>query len=273
VNESALGGGGLAPPKQDWDASLYDSQHAFVWRFGADLLELLAPKPGERVLDLGCGTGHLTNRIAETGAEVVGLDNAPAMIEQARRNYPGLQFEVGDGANFAFPEPFDAVFSNAALHWMKPPERVAACIARALKPGGRLVAELGGKGNVEQVVAALREATAAAGLPLPGEPHPWYFPSVGEYASLLEASSLAVAYAALFDRPTPLEGGEEGFRNWVRMFWAGPLAAVPTALQADIIQAAEARLRPRFCRDGTWVADYRRLRVVAVRDALARGKR
>src|SRR5947209_12654662 len=128
-------------PTTHWDANLYDGHHAFVWQQGAALLELLAPRPGERILDLGCGTGHLTAQVAATGAEVVGLDLASTMIDQARRAYPQLRFVAGDARDLAFEQPFDAVLSNAALHWVKPPELVIACVARALRPGGRFVAE------------------------------------------------------------------------------------------------------------------------------------
>ncbi len=247
-----------------WDAGLYDGRHAFVWQHGAALLELLAPRPGERVLDLGCGTGHLTAQVAAAGAEVVGLDLAGGMIEQARRAYPRLRFEVGDARDFRFEQPFDAVLSNAALHWVKPPEKVIACVCRALKPGGRFVAELGGKGNVRAVSAALARAAGAVGI---GDwQSPWYFPSVGEYAALLEAGGLEVTFAALFDRPTPLQG-EEGMRQWVAMFAGGLLEAVPEPRRQDFLARVEADLRSTLYHDGVWHADYRRLRVVAHRIA------
>jgi SAM-dependent methyltransferase len=231
----------------------------------SDLVGVLAPKAGERILDLGCGTGHLAGRIAESGATVVGLDKAESMVAQARRNFPGLSLVVGDAADFAFDEPFDAVFSNAALHWMRPPEKVAACVARALKPGGRLVAEFGGKGNIARVVAAIELALDAMGLPQQKAKHPWYFPSVGEYASLLEAHGLQVANAALFTRPTPLEDGERGLANWMRMLGNAYLEGMPDAVQAEVIRRTEEAMRPA-CWDGArWVADYVRLRVVAVK--------
>src|SRR5260221_6945847 len=122
----------------EWNAGLYEDKHSFVWEYGKALLDLLAARSGERILDLGCGTGHLTDRIAAAGAEVVGIDSSPAMVEQARRSYPPLRFEVGDARDFSFPEPFDAVFSNAVLHWITEPERVLACVQRALRPGGPL---------------------------------------------------------------------------------------------------------------------------------------
>jgi trans-aconitate methyltransferase len=243
-----------------WDARLYDGRHAFVWQQGAALLELLGPKPGERVLDLGCGTGHLTAQVAAAGAKVVGLDLAPTMIEEARRTYPQLCFVQGDARDFAFDEPFDAVLSNAALHWVKPPEKVIACVSRALKPGGRFVAEFGGRGNVQRIAAALAGAAAAIG---PGEwRSPWYFPAIAEYATLLEAGGLEVTFAVLFDRPTPLQG-DEGMRHWVAMFAGGLLDAVPADRREAFLTLVESRLRPTLYRDGGWFADYRRLRVVA----------
>jgi trans-aconitate 2-methyltransferase len=198
-----------------WDARLYDDKHAFVWKQGAALLELLAPQAGERILDLGCGTGHLTAQIAAAGAEVIGIDSASAMIDQARRTYPHLRFEVADARDFTLTGSFDAVFSNAVLHWIKEPAQVIEGIRRALKPGGRFVAEFGGRGNVQAIVAALDQATQATGS---GRlEHPWYFPSIAEYATLLERGGLEVTYAVLFDRPTPLEG-EAGMRHWIEMF-------------------------------------------------------
>jgi trans-aconitate 2-methyltransferase len=133
---------------QRWDPGLYDDKHAFVWRHGASLIELLAPQPEERILDLGCGTGHLTARIAEAGAAAVGLDHSAEMLTQARQAYPKLHFVEGDARQFAFPEPFDAVFSNAALHWIREPEAVLCSVRKALKHGGRFVAEFGGRDNV-----------------------------------------------------------------------------------------------------------------------------
>ena len=180
----------LSQPKQ-WDPALYDSRHSFVWKYGEEMVALLAPRKGECVLDLGCGTGHLTNRIAQLGARVTGLDQSAPMIEQARAAYPDLEFLLGDAAEFLFPKPFDAVFSNAALHWMKPPAPVVVSIARALRSGGRLVAEFGGKGNLQAIHGAMTDALEAMGKPAEHERDLRYYPSIGEYASLLEAHGLA----------------------------------------------------------------------------------
>ncbi|MFQ5614256.1 MAG: class I SAM-dependent methyltransferase, partial [Anaerolineae bacterium] len=252
-------------PKR-WDAARYDRKHAYVWQYGADLIELLGPEPGQRILDLGCGTGHLTARIAAAGAEVAGLDRDERMIARAREQYPGLAFRLADATDFKVETPFDAVFSNAVLHWINEPARVARCVWRALRPGGRFVAELGGRGNIQTVVASIGQALAAAGYPQRQASAPWYFPSVGQYASLLEAQGLQVSYAALFDRPTALNEGQGGLAGWLEMFAAHFFEGIPPAERRALVQTIEEDLRPRLYRDGTWFIDYRRLRVVAYKE-------
>jgi trans-aconitate 2-methyltransferase len=248
----------------DWNPALYETRHSFVWKYGEDLLSLLSPQHGERILDLGCGTGQLTARIAASGAEVVGIDSAPEMIAQARANYPEIRFEVADAADFHLPERFHAVFSNAALHWMREPEPVIACIWNALRPGGRFIAELGGKGNINRILNGLYGALRAAGHPDPDALNPWYFPSIGAYASLLEQQGFSVTFAALFDRPTALEG-PNGMRDWIEMFGSRFLADLSPATREGIIQDVEIRLRPELHGAQGWSADYRRLRIVAAR--------
>jgi len=162
-----------------WNAGLYDDKHSFVWKMAAGLLDLLAAQPGERILDVGCGTGHLTAQIAEARAIVTGIDRSPEMVRQAQEKYPNLRFQVMDAREIVLPESFDAVFSNATLHWIAEPERVIAGIARALRIGGRFVAEFGGKGNTAQFLAAA--ARAWSRLEFSGAmPHPWFYPSVAE---------------------------------------------------------------------------------------------
>ena len=169
----------------------------------------------------------LTAQIAAAGAEVVGIDASEAMIARARELYPQLRFEVAKGEDFAVEEPVDAVFSNAALHWMSPPEAVAASVARALKPGGRFVAEMGGRGNIATIIGAIYQALAEEGIPRERVRNPWYFPSIGEYASLLERAGFEVVLMQLFDRPTPLDDCPNGIADWLRMFGGDFLAAVP----------------------------------------------
>jgi trans-aconitate methyltransferase len=253
------------PSRNAWDSSLYDDSFAVITRLGAGVLELLAPRPGERILDLGCGTGALTARIAEAGAAVVGIDASDEMIARARERFPTIEFVVGRGESFAVAEPFDAVFSNAALHWMSPPEAVAARMCAALKPGGRVVAEMGGKGNVGTILDAIRRALGEAGVPSERVPMPWYFPSVGEYATVLERAGLEVRSMLLFDRPTPLDDCPEGVADWIRMFGDDFLAPVPPERRADAARRASALAEPVLKRDGCWLADYRRLRFLAVK--------
>jgi trans-aconitate methyltransferase len=243
-----------------WDSSLYDDRHSFVWKKSADLIELVAIAPHERVLDLGCGTGHLTAKIADLGADVVGLDSSPSMIAQARQNYPKLKFVLGDARDFSFESPFDAVFSNAALHWIPEADRVIASVARSLKPGGRFGLEMGGKGNIATITEAIDSVLREMGR----QPrNPWYFPSVGEYATLLERQGFEISFASTFDRWNRLEHPERGLREWLEMF-AGPwFEGVPPDVSAEAYRRIEERVRGKLWRDGAWWADYKRLRVLA----------
>jgi trans-aconitate methyltransferase len=248
--------------KAKWDAGLYDDKHSFVWKLAAAALELLDAKPGEHILDLGCGTGHLTARIAETGAHVVGIDRSPEMIRQAKGKYPSLRFEVMDAREIELDGQFDAVFSNATLHWIKEPERVIAGIEKLLRPGGRFVAEFGGKGNTGELLKAIQHAWVKLGLAGPA-PHPWYYPSLAEYAGLLEQHGFEVTHASLVDRPTLLDDGERGLRNWLAMFGSAFVEGLPKATQDQVLTEIERELRPKLFHDDQWVMDYRRLRVVA----------
>lgn len=250
-----------------WNSALYEQNHAFVWQYGESLLELLAPKAGEQILDLGCGTGQLTEKIAQSGAFVQGIDSSFSMISTAKVNYPHIKFSAADASNFQVEEPLDAVFSNAVLHWIKQPDAVIDCVEKALKPGGRFVAEFGGKGNVGAIVRALLSVLSEIGCEEPEALNPWYFPSIGEYAGLLEKQGFDVGYAVLFDRPTPLEGGSAGMVNWIEMFAGGFLSGLSDNVRSQVINSVEQRLRSAQYRDGNWIADYRRIRVVAVKNS------
>ena len=246
-----------------WSPQQYQQGFSFVWRHGEELVNLLAPKPGERILDLGCGTGQLTAEIAQSGAEVMGIDSSPEMISQAQSNYPTLRFEVADATRFRTTELFDAVFSNAALHWIKDAGGAAAAIAAALKRGGRFVAEFGGKGNVHTFVEALAAVCNEVAGDMSRTNNPWYFPSLAEHATVLEANGLEVTYGLLFDRPTSLEGGAAGLRNWLEMFLKGMLQTMPLNVRSDFLDRLERQLAPALFHDGRWVLDYRRLRLMA----------
>ena len=255
-----------------WNAAEYDAKHAFVYEKAKGLVELLAPKAGERILDLGCGTGALTAEIAARGTEVLGVDRSEEMIAQARKKFPALRFEVMDARELRFNTDkadkagaarFDAVFSNAVLHWIPEAEEVIAGVARALKPGGRFVAEFGGKGNIQRLVAAFHGALATLEMRPPDEVGPWFYPSVAEYAGMLERHGLEVREASLFDRPTVLEEGERGLENWIRVFRKTFVEKMGEADAARWIREVERQCRGKLFHEGNWVLDYRRLRVAA----------
>ncbi|MCR9220245.1 MAG: class I SAM-dependent methyltransferase [Alphaproteobacteria bacterium] len=250
-------------PSQSWDPDRYRREAGFVAELGLPVLDLLDPRPGERILDLGCGEGALTAKLAAAGAQVVGVDASPEQIARARDE--GLDAHVVDGqalaSEAAFEAAFDAVFTNAALHWMKrDPDAVIAGVARALKPGGRFVGEFGGAGNVAAIRDALRAELSARGID-PAPYDPWFFPSVDDYRARLEAGGFAVREIALIPRPTPLPGDISG---WLSTFGESFLNALPEADRADAVAAARARLAPVLAGpDGSWTADYVRLRFAA----------
>ncbi|WP_138494223.1 class I SAM-dependent methyltransferase [Paenibacillus pinistramenti] len=249
---------------QQWNTGTYDSAMSFVSQYGESLIGLLKPQHGERILDWGCGSGDLASIIAQSGAEVTGIDASPAMIEAARAKYPQLRFILADGQSYTAEQPADAVFSNAALHWLQDADGAAASIAASLRPGGRFIAEFGGHGNIASVTAALPGAFEAAGLS--GQLQlPWYFPSIGQYASLLETHGFTVELAHCFDRPTPLEGGEQGLRMWVDVFANGILSVLSPSERDTVLDYLDTALKPVLFRDGRWIMDYRRIRVAAVK--------
>jgi len=244
-----------------WNADFYVRKHAFVFEYGAGLVELLAPRPGELVLDLGCGSGELTQEIADRGAAVVGLDASADMLAKARQQFPALDLRLGDASCFELPERFDAIFSNATLHWVTD-AAASRQMYRHLKPGGRLVAELGGQGNVGQIVGAVLRQLQAHGYGL-AQAGWWYFSSVGEYAALLERQGFRVRLAQHYDRATTLTDPETGLIDWIEQFGTQFFAGVSAPDKAAVLAAVDAELRPDLFRAGQWLADYKRLRIVA----------
>ncbi len=251
---------------EKWDPDLYERSFGFVSAYGNEVLDLLDPQPGERILDLGCGTGELAARIADSGAVVEGLDADMEMIAAARRRRPDLSFRRADGHDFSVEQPVDAVFSNAALHWMLDPDRVIGCVWKALRPGGRFVGEMGAAGNVQTIIDAVAGARETLGLPREME-LPWFFPSVDTYATLLESRGFTVTRAAHIDRPTPLESCPNGLADWLEMFGAALLSGLSGTQRDAVVDLATERSREALCHDEVWYADYKRLRFVALRPA------
>jgi trans-aconitate methyltransferase len=250
----------MPPPVQTWDPDRYAKNARFVSELGAPVVELLAPRAGERILDLGCGDGALTEKLVAHGCSVVGVDSSAEQVAAARAR--GLDARVMSGDTLAFEDEFDAVFSNAALHWMKRADDVIAGVMRALRRGGRFVAECGGHGCVHAIRTALVDALARRGID--GEARvPWTFPTPGDYATRLERAGFRVDSIALFPRPTPLPGD---ILAWLETFAESFTSALPVEARTGYLREVQQALEPQL-RDvsGTWIADYVRLRFAATK--------
>ncbi len=246
----------------EWDAEKYTRDFSFVSQYGSSLLDWI---DGENlaVLDLGCGSGVLTKALAERGHDAEGLDASAELLQAARASYPELRFTQADAVRFQTNRTFDAVFSNAVLHWIereKQPQLIAH-VFDALKPGGQFVFEFGGYGNNARIHDALRRAFEARNRTYV---MPFYFPKIGEYTSLLEQGGFLVRSALLLDRPTKLTG-EDGLCDWIRMFVKTPFEGLSQTLAEEIIQSAAAELNAALYHDRNWYADYVRLRCKAVK--------
>jgi SAM-dependent methyltransferase len=261
--------------KLQWDVSRYQTQHSFVYEYGASLVDVAAPVPGERILDVGCGSGELTQALYErtrSSSVVMGLDADPNMISKANEQYPHLNFFQADVRNFDLSSSLllesststteedprvDLIFSNAALHWVPPTDagRAIAAMTRALKPTGRLVVEFGGAGNVQQITQACEKVTGVCAS--------WYFPTIEDFSALLlQENGVTVTSAVVYDRPTLLEEGEDGLTNWICMFGNMFFENKSPQQVEDALQKISDMLRPTLFNGTQWTADYRRIRVV-----------
>lgn len=243
---------------QTWDPERYARNARFVSDLGMPVVHLLAPHPGERILDLGCGDGVLAAKLAAMGCEVVGVDASELQVAAARKL--GVDARALTGEALPFSAEFDGVFSNAALHWMLRPDEVIAGVWRALRRGGRFVAEMGGHGCVETIRAALLDALRRRGID--GELLvPWYFPTIEDYSSRLRKAGFVVSYISLFPRATPLPGD---VIPWLETFGENFLRALPVTERPAYLEEVRAAVRPKLCdASGNWTADYVRLRFAA----------
>ncbi|MEP6951221.1 MAG: class I SAM-dependent methyltransferase [Ginsengibacter sp.] len=247
-----------------WNAALYDQSHSFVSKYGGGILSYLNPKPGEIILDLGCGTGDLTNEIFLSQANVIGIDSSYEMIVTAKSKYPEIEFYQMDARHLEFDFQFDAIFSNAALHWIPEKELVIAGMYSVLKKNGRIVLEFGGKGNNQQMLATLRDAFIKRGYHNNAAIDFWYFPSIGEYAIELEKKNFRVVHAGHFDRVTPLKSNE-GIKDWFLMFGDNFFVDISLFEKEDILNEVQNKLTTTHFADGVWNADYKRIQIVAIK--------
>jgi trans-aconitate methyltransferase len=248
---------------QSWNPDLYNRNHSFVYHFGADLISSLAPQQGERILDVGCGSGQLTESIRTCGAQATGIDASSEMIGDARTRFPHVAFQVARAEDFRFDEPLDAVFSNAALHWVLDYRAAAKSIFGALRRGGRFVAEMGGKGNIEKIRTALLQVLADEGFQLNAVTEVWYFPSPAEYAAVLEEAGFTVNALHYYTRKTELASSERGIADWLLMFGQPFFTGIPPEKVWSIAEKVQELLRPELFENGKWYADYVRLRFTA----------
>ena len=246
---------------QVWNSNDYARHGRFVSDLGSTLLYWLAPQSGERILDIGCGDGVLTEKIAESGAAVVGIDASPELIDAARQR--GVDAQLLDAHELTFNGEFDAAFSNAALHWMKrDPDAVLTGVQRALRPGGRFVAEMGAAGNVASIRGAIHVALSKRGVDA-SKANPWFFPTRADYQGRLEAAGFTVERIEAFNRPTALPGDVSG---WLQTFAQAFLQALPAEQRKEVLAEVQSALKPRLSNiAGQWTADYVRLRFKAIK--------
>lgn len=243
---------------QSWRPDQYNTHASFVSSLGSSVVNLLQPQRGERILDLGCGDGTLAAKIESAGAKVVGVDSSPEMVKAARAR--GIEAYVMSGDALTFNGEFDAVFSNAALHWMKNYPAVIRGVDAALKPGGRFVGEFGADGNIQRLISGM-EASFARNPDFGTFNNPWFFPSELAYAAALSSGGFAVDHIAVIPRPTPLT---TGVREWLRIFADHVISGFTQEQTERFLAEVEDDVRAYlYTPEGGWVADYMRLRFAA----------
>lgn len=242
-----------------WNATTYDNHHDFVAEYGKGLLELIPQKKVQRILDIGCGTGTLTQQLAEYG-EVLGIDGSKEMIAQAKAHYPEVNFQVMDALQLSFENEWDLVFSNAVFHWIHNQRQLIAVIHRSLVEGGQLICEFGAYGNIQIIEESFQMALKKFGYTYQSK---FTFPKTAEFAQLLETQGFIIDAIFDYDRPTVLTDGEQGLASWGQQFFETELAKFSLEEQEQLMTAFVEAARDKLWQGNAWIADYRRLRVVA----------
>lgn len=249
-----------------WNPDLYNNKHSFVYNYGKELISLLDPKDNERILDLGCGSGQLTSIIHKSAKEVIGIDKSPEMIVDAKSQFPNIEFQVADASNFSYGESFDSIFSNATLHWVTDYKNAIRCMYENLKEKGKIVVEFGGKGNVQIIVGQLINSLDIRGYHELAKLKIWYFPSIGEYTTELESAGFRVVLAQHFDRPTELSDEKSGIKDWISMFAEHFFQGLTSQVMEEIKNEVQEKVKATCLVNGKWFADYKRIRIVAMKE-------
>ncbi|MFT8358760.1 class I SAM-dependent methyltransferase [Bifidobacterium aquikefiri] len=242
-----------------WNAQQYETQHDFVFKYGAGLLDQV-PETATTVLDVGCGTGDLTDQLRQRGYAVVGIDQSAEMVAEAQRLYPDTHFDQQDIVTMPITHTYDVVFSNAVFHWITDQNQLLVQVNQTLNPNGQLVCEFGAAGNVATICSAFGNELHALGMRYQV---PFFFPETAIYQHLLEKHKFEVLDMEVYDRPTVLRGGAEGLGNWVQQFFESDLSRLSNTQQSMVISHMADRLHDKLWVNDHWEADYRRLRVVA----------
>lgn len=244
----------------EWNSTLYDKKHDFVAEYGKGLLEFVPQNTEQAILDLGCGTGTLTVQLADLCDRIVGVDSSYSMIHKAKEQFNGIEFMVCDALALPFEKEFDVVFSNAVFHWISDHDALVKNVSKVLKPWGLLVCEFGAKGNIATIENAF--ARACASLEYGYEPK-FNFPVAEDFGKLLEDNGFTIDTICDYDRPTALKDGKQGLANWMKQFFASELEEMPEHIQHIIFEKVEQSAGGTLWNGEEWVADYRRLRVIA----------
>ena len=246
-----------------WNADGYSKDFSFVPQYGLGAMSMVDEGSGIAV-DLGCGNGALTEELAKKGYRAIGVDASPEMLALARRDHPGTEFVLADALDFTLEEKADVIFSNSVIHWIDrdKQEALARNISAQMKKGGMFVCEFGGYLCAESIHSTLEKIFAERGMTYP---RTFYFPTIGEHATLLEKAGLRVLFARTFPRPTPQKSAH-GVIDWINMFVKKPFEGMSDEMRDRITAEAEERLRPTQFIDGTWYVDYTRIQFKAVKD-------
>jgi len=246
-----------------WNSNLYDNKHSFVAEYGKNMLNLVNMRKDQKILDLGCGTGLLTNELAKNGATVIGTDLSKDMIIKAKFTYSNLIFQVEDATNLPFKNDFDTIFSNAVFHWIPNQEKLLHSVYNSLKDNGTLICEFGAKNNIRKIQNAFQNVIEQKGYSYCS---PFFFPSKEEYKLLLNQAGFEVNHIIEYDRPTPLNDGKNGLRNWICQFFASDLLKFSDNQKKQILDETEMLCKDSIWENDKWMADYRRIQVVAVKN-------